>query len=121
NHGGILNIFDKMFGTWKELDENIEIEYGVTSPPNSFNVWTILTHEYKNIWADMKKSKNWWHKFMYVFGPPGWSHDGSTLTIKQIRNKLEKVNKKAQVIKGKANKNAKQQKEKVTEILSETG
>lgn len=121
NHGGILNIFDRVFGTWKELDENIEIKYGVTSPPNSFNVWTILTHEYKNIWADMKKSKKWWHKFMYLFGPPGWSHDSSTLTIKQIRNKLEKVNKKAQVIKGKANKNAKQQKEKVTEILSETG
>lgn len=88
NHGGILNIFDRIFGTWKELDETIDIEYGVTSPPNSYNVWTILTHEYKNIWSDMKKSKNWWHKFMYAFGPPGWSHDGSTLTIKQIRNSL---------------------------------
>ncbi|GGD97993.1 sterol desaturase family protein [Planktosalinus lacus] len=90
NHGGILNIFDRMFGTWKELDETIDIEYGVTSPPNSFNIWTILSHEYKNIWADMKKSKNWRHKFMYCFGPPGWSHDGRTKTIKQIRESLEK-------------------------------
>jgi len=121
NHGGILNIFDRMFGTWKELDEDIDIEYGVTSPPNSYNIWTILTHEYKNIWADMKKSKNWWHKFMYVFGPPGWSHDGSTLTIKQIRDKLKEENNKAQVINGKAHKNVTHQKEKVTEVLSETG
>ncbi|MEL6485117.1 MAG: C-5 sterol desaturase, partial [Bacteroidota bacterium] len=35
------------------------------------------------IWNDFKKAKKWSHKFMYVFGPPGWSHDGSTLTVKQ--------------------------------------
>ncbi len=88
NHGGFLNAFDKIFGTWKELDDDIEIQYGVTSPPNSYNLYTILMHEYQNIWQDMKKSKNWYHKFMYCFGPPGWSHDGSTLTIKQIRKQL---------------------------------
>ena len=88
NHGGFLNIFDKIFGTWKELDEDIEIQYGVTTPPGSHNPYVILTHEYKNIWADMKKSPNWWHKFMYAFGPPGWSHDGSTQTIKQVRREM---------------------------------
>jgi len=85
NHGGFLNIFDRMFGTFKELDDNIDIKYGVTKPPNSYNPWVILTHEYKDIWNDTKKSSNWRHKFMYVFGPPGWSHDGSTLTVKQMR------------------------------------
>ncbi len=88
NHGGFLNIFDKIFGTWKELDnENIEIDYGVTHEPNSYNPLVILTHEYKDIWNDMKKSPNWYHKFMYAFAAPGWSHDGSTLTIKQLRKK----------------------------------
>ncbi len=116
NHGGILNIFDRMFGTWKELDETIDIEYGVTSPPNSFNIWTILSHEYKNIWADMKKSKNWRHKFMYCFGPPGWSHDGSTKTIKQIRESLEKEKqlKKEKAVQTKQNSILK------TKILSES-
>ena len=33
--------------------------------------------------------KNWRHKFMYAFGPPGWSHDGSTLTIKQYKKMLQ--------------------------------
>ena len=36
----------------------------------------------------MKKSKNWYHKFMYAFAAPGWSHDGSTLTIKQTRKMM---------------------------------
>ena len=89
NHGGFLNMFDKLFGTWKELDEDIEIEYGVTKPPNSYNPIVILTHEYKDIWKDMKRSPNLYHKFMYAFGPPGWSHDGSTLTIKQMRRQME--------------------------------
>ncbi|NCO62272.1 MAG: C-5 sterol desaturase [Flavobacteriales bacterium] len=93
NHGGFLNMFDKLFGTWKELDEDIAIEYGVTKPPNSYNPLVILTHEYKDIWKDMKKSPNIFHKFMYAFGPPGWSHDGSTLTIKQMRNKMELTHK----------------------------
>ncbi|HSI68601.1 MAG TPA: sterol desaturase family protein, partial [Gillisia sp.] len=31
NHGGILNIFDRIFGTWKEYDEDIDIEYGVST------------------------------------------------------------------------------------------
>ena len=93
NHGGFLNIFDKIFGTWKPLDDNIEIEYGVTTPPNSYNPIVILTHEYKDIWRDLKKSKKWRHKFMYAFGPPGWSHDGSTMTIKQTRAKIRKEQK----------------------------
>ena len=88
NHGGFLNIFDKIFGTWKELDDTLPIEYGVTSPPKSHNPWVVLTHEYVNIWNDMKRSKNWRHKFMYVFGPPGWSHDGSTKTVEQMRKEL---------------------------------
>jgi sterol desaturase/sphingolipid hydroxylase (fatty acid hydroxylase superfamily) len=90
NHGGFLNIFDKIFGSWKELDDDIEVEYGVTHPPESYNLWVILTHEYKDIWKDMKKSKNLYHKFMYVFGPPGWSHDGSSLSIKQMQ-KIKKL------------------------------
>ena len=89
NHGGFLNIFDKIFGTWKELDDEIKVKYGVTHPPESHNPLVILTHEYVDIWRDMKKSPNWYHKYMYAFGPPGWSHDGSTLTIKQLQKQLE--------------------------------
>jgi sterol desaturase/sphingolipid hydroxylase (fatty acid hydroxylase superfamily) len=121
NHGGILNVFDRLFGTWKELDENIDIEYGVTTPPNSYNIWTILTHEYKDIWADMKKSDNWVHKFKYAFSPPGWSHDGSSLTTKQMRDLIKVEKEKAQVLNGVSHKNAPIQKEKNAEVLSETG
>lgn len=89
NHGGFLNIFDKLFGTWIPLEDDIDVKYGVVHAPNSNNPFIILTHEYKDIWNDMKKSPNWWHKFMYCWGPPGWSHDGSTMTVKQLQAYVE--------------------------------
>ena len=83
NHGGFLNIFDKMFGTWKELDDGVDVKYGVIHAPESYNPIVILTHEFKDIWNDVKKAKKFSHVLMYIFGPPGWSPDGSTLTVKQ--------------------------------------
>lgn len=90
NHGGYLNIFDKIFGSWAELDDKLDIKYGVIHAPQSYNPFVIVSHEYKDIWNDVKKSKNLYQAFMYVFGPPGWSPDGSTLTVKQVQRELAK-------------------------------
>ena len=84
-----MNIFDKVFGTWKELDDDIDVKYGVIHSPDSYNPVVILTHEFKDIWNDVKKVKKFSHKLMYIFGPPGWSHDGSTLTVKQQQRLCE--------------------------------
>lgn len=90
NHGGYLNIFDKIFGSWIELDDHIDVKYGVIHAPNSHNPLVIVSHEYKDIWNDLKKSKNPYQAFMYVFGPPGWSPDGSTLTVRQMQREHKK-------------------------------
>ncbi len=89
NHGGYLNIFDKMFGTFKDLDESKEVHFGVLHPPATHKLDDILLHEYRHIWDDVKKAKTWKERFMYVFGPPGWSPDGSTKTVKELQAELE--------------------------------
>lgn len=88
NHGGYLNIFDKIFGSWKELDDKIEIEYGVVHEPDSYNPLIIVSHEYKSLWRDVKTSRNLYEAFMYIFGEPGWSPDGSSLTVKQLQRQV---------------------------------
>jgi len=98
NHGGYLNLFDKIFGTWKDPDDNLDIEYGVVHAPNSHNPLVIVTHEYKDIWRDIKKSKNLREAFMYTFGEPGWSPDGSTLTVKQMQREMNTVEMKPEVL-----------------------
>ena len=91
NHGGYLNIFDKIFGSWVELDQSRETHYGVIHAPESHNPLVILTHEYRDIWNDVRKSKSVYEGFMYIFGEPGWSPDGSTLTVKQMQAEQEKA------------------------------
>ncbi len=91
NHGGYLNIFDKIFGTHKTLDDSQEIKFGVLHPPQSYNPLVIVSHEYRDIWHDVKSTKNWKEKFMYIFGPPGWSPDGSRKTVKEMQEEKEKI------------------------------
>ena len=91
NHGGFLNIFDRLFGTFLDLDRNNKADFGILKPPESYNPIVIVTHEYKNIWDDVKSAKNWKERFMYVFGPPGWSPDGSTMTVKELQAQLQKA------------------------------
>ena len=89
NHGAIFNIFDKLFGSWKEYDASIEIEYGVTHAPDLKNPADVILHEYKAIWNDVKKAKSIYQVLMYVFGPPGWCPKGKTLTVKQMQRQLQ--------------------------------
>lgn len=89
NHGAIFNIFDKLFGSWKEYDASIEIEYGVTHAPNLKNPADIILHEYRAIWKDVKNAKSVYEALMYVFGPPGWCPNGKTLTVKQMQRQLQ--------------------------------
>ena len=89
NHGGYLNIFDKMFGTFKDLDEEREVHFGVLHPPKTHHLHDIILHEYRNIWNDVREANNWRERWMYVFGPPGWSPDGSTKTVRQLQAEFE--------------------------------
>jgi hypothetical protein len=36
----------------------------------------------------VKKAPGLKNKLMYIFGPPGWSHDGSSMTSKQLQREL---------------------------------
>jgi sterol desaturase/sphingolipid hydroxylase (fatty acid hydroxylase superfamily) len=90
NHGGILIIWDRLFGTYqKELDEE-PVKYGLTKNIHSYNPLVIATHEYVNIAHDVKNTNGFWNKVKRFIMPPGWSPDGSTLTAKELRASLKK-------------------------------
>jgi hypothetical protein len=49
----------------------------------------MVFHEWQNILKDLKQKKcNFIQKLGYIFGPPGWSHDGSTKTSSELRKEL---------------------------------
>ncbi len=70
NHGGILIIWDRIFGTYeREVERTV---YGLTTNIESFNLWTIATHEYRALFADVARSVSWRQRIAHVVGPPGW-------------------------------------------------
>ena len=89
NHAGILIIWDRIFGTFvKEKKEDKPI-YGITNNIKSFNPLVIASHEYINIWTDVKRADKFSVKLKYLFYPPGWSHSGENRTSKHLRSKLK--------------------------------
>ncbi len=85
NMGMLLIIWDRMFGTFQEELEGEKLKYGLTHDIENLNPVTVIDHEWVSLWHDIKKTKNWKEKLKYIFYPPGWSHDGSTMTSNQLR------------------------------------
>lgn len=83
NHAGVLIIWDRLFGTFEPEEEHPT--YGLTRNLNSYNPFRIAFHEWADIWSDLRQPVPWRARLMYLFGPPGWSHDGSRKTTQQLR------------------------------------
>jgi len=84
NHAGVLIIWDRLFGTFEPEGE--KVIYGLTKNIETANPLRIATAEYESIAQDMKKASKWSDKIRYLLYPPGWSHDGSSKTTKELQN-----------------------------------
>lgn len=93
NMGMFLIIWDKLFGTFQaELpaESYQPIAYGLTKNIENPNAITLVFHEWKQIWQDMtQKEITFKTRLHYLFGPPGWSHNGSRKTSRQMREAEE--------------------------------
>jgi len=92
NHAGMLIIWDRMFGTFQEEEERPT--YGLTKNIDTYNPIRIAFHEWVGIWRDATQSGlTLKERLGYVFGPPGWSHDGSRMTTEQLRKQARQEEK----------------------------
>ncbi|HUZ60825.1 MAG TPA: sterol desaturase family protein [Hanamia sp.] len=92
NMGMVLIIWDKMFGTFQEEVKEDPVRYGLTKQlDHPYHLTNIIFHEFKNISHDLHKKIPLYLKIKYLIMPPGWSHDGSTKTAKQLRKELFKT------------------------------
>lgn len=94
NMGMVFIIWDKLFGTFASENKQEEVIYGLTKNINSYNPITMVFHEWKEIRIDLKKATTLKQKLLYVFGPPGWSHDGSKKTARQMRKEISQLSSK---------------------------
>ncbi|MEM9172013.1 MAG: sterol desaturase family protein [Pseudomonadota bacterium] len=72
NYGGILVIWDRLFGTFEpEADDNPPI-FGVRKPLNSFGPVAANLQVYRYVLEDIRNMSRWQDKLRVWFKPPGW-------------------------------------------------
>ena len=70
NYGGILIIWDRMFGSFKEEDERCV--YGTRNPLNSWDPLWANAEVYWALAQDSWHARNWGDKLRVWIKPPGW-------------------------------------------------
>lgn len=85
NHGGILIIWDRLFGSFQPEEERPT--YGLTKNIGSFNPVIVAFKTWEGLFRSAYRSGSLKTAVKYFLKPPGWSHDGSSETVKEMRKK----------------------------------
>jgi sterol desaturase/sphingolipid hydroxylase (fatty acid hydroxylase superfamily) len=72
NHGSILILWDRLFGTFQREDE--PVVYGLTRNIHTYNPLRIATHEHADMLRDVARARTWRDRLGYVLRGPGWAY-----------------------------------------------
>jgi hypothetical protein len=70
NFGGMLIVFDRVFGTFVAERPGVAIRYGLVDPIRSNNPINIGLHQWRAIFRDVARSKSVRGALSSAFGPP---------------------------------------------------
>lgn len=91
NFCNLLNIWDKIFGTYQDEHKDVKVEYGITREMDSGNFFDVYFGEIQVLAKDVWTAPGLKNKVLYMVMPPGWSHTGAHKTSKIVRSEyLEK-------------------------------
>ncbi len=80
NYGGILILWDRLFGTFVAEERAEPPRYGLVKNLATFNPIKIAFHEWVAILKDVAGARGLREVLGYTWGRPGWSPDGSRKT-----------------------------------------
>jgi sterol desaturase/sphingolipid hydroxylase (fatty acid hydroxylase superfamily) len=83
NHGGVLIIWDRLFGTFQPEEERPV--YGLTKNIDTYNPVQIAFREWGDLFRQAWRSGSIRHGINYLVRPPGWRHDGASMTVKEMK------------------------------------
>jgi sterol desaturase/sphingolipid hydroxylase (fatty acid hydroxylase superfamily) len=69
NYGGILIVWDRLFGTFQAEDE--PVVYGLTKNIGTYNLWTIAFHEWVALARDAGRARGL-DRLRHALRGPGW-------------------------------------------------
>ncbi|MBP8310151.1 MAG: sterol desaturase family protein [Burkholderiaceae bacterium] len=85
NYGGVLIVFDRIFGTYVAEREAEPCVYGLVKPMRTRNLLTMEFSQWKDLWLDLRAARSLAQAMAFVLKPPGWSPDGKGETTEDMR------------------------------------
>jgi sterol desaturase/sphingolipid hydroxylase (fatty acid hydroxylase superfamily) len=85
NYGGVLIVFDRIFGTFAVERDDLPCRFGLVKPLTSNNPLVIEFHEWASLARDLRRARSLREALGYLFGPPGWRPDSEGLTTAALR------------------------------------
>lgn len=70
NFGGVLIVFDRLFGTFADERTGVPIRYGLVHPVKTYNPIRIALHAWAKLGRDLLRAGGWRNAFRALFGPP---------------------------------------------------
>jgi sterol desaturase/sphingolipid hydroxylase (fatty acid hydroxylase superfamily) len=88
NFCNLLNIWDRVFGTYQPEDRQVPIEYGITRPMKPHSFLDAYFGEIVALTKDVAKAPGIKNKFLCIMMPPGWSYTGDHKMASTVRKQF---------------------------------
>lgn len=89
NYAGMFIVWDRLFGTFEPEDRDEPVRYGILHNLDTHRLWDVAMHEWRDMLADARRAPRLRDKLAHLFRPPGWSRDGSSQTVAEMRDAAE--------------------------------
>ncbi len=85
NYGGVLVVFDRLFGTYIAEDQRVPCRFGLVEPIATHDLLTIEFGHWRALWRDLRSSRSVREMCGYLIKPPGWRPNGEGETTEDLR------------------------------------
>jgi sterol desaturase/sphingolipid hydroxylase (fatty acid hydroxylase superfamily) len=90
NYGGVLIVFDRLFGTYIAERRDLPCRFGLVRPMTSYNLLTVEFDHWRALWRDLVAAHSIREAVDYVIRPPGWRPENEGETTEDLRRRAER-------------------------------
>lgn len=77
NFGGIFILWDRLFGTFAEERADLPVKYGIPRHVPTTSLIKSWTHEYVDMWHDIRKPGAITQRLKHLWMPPEWQRESN--------------------------------------------
>ena len=85
NYGGVLIVFDRLFGTYRAERDDVPCRYGLVEPLHSYNPLRVEFDQWIRLGRDLLRARSVRAVVGLLTMPPGWSPQGAGTTTEELR------------------------------------